>query len=470
MLWWTLRGLKSSNPEARKEAAQKAGASGNARAVPALIEAIRDEDAPVRVAVMEALGRLGDPKAIEPLTGFLVNPVKKERRSKYEHHEAHDITAAAMALSALGEAAFESLLAALLSESREVRRASVQALGAFRSPRAVAPLVRALDDSRSEVRKAAALALGDRGDRSALTSLSQALAHKDPDTRRAAAEALGKLGGDDAVLLLARAVEDREESVQMTVIAALKGISGASAALSLKPALHGGRKTVRAAAAAALKSISIPAATAEERAAIAVLTGDFAAAVREGHVAVKPLTEALHSADVQHRRLAASSLGELAPPRAVPSLIRALRDHDAEVRETAARALSGIGTEAVLPLFEVLTSPDVTAQRLAAQALGRIGDIRAVRPLVECIRANRQAGASYLEPLEAARAARDALSAILSRGADQIPTDDLERINSVPDALQEHQVGDDEQSYREEIAVDCSELRHLSRTEIEKRS
>jgi HEAT repeat protein len=468
MLWWTLRGLKSSNPETRKEAAQEAGASGNARAVPALIEAMRDEDTHVRVAVMEALGRLSDPKAIEPLSGFLVNPVKKERHAKYEHHEAHDITAAAMALSALGEPAFQALLDALNSESREVRRASVQALGTLRSPRAVAPLVRALDDSRSEVRKSAAQALGDLGDRSALKGLSQALGHKDPDTRRAAAEAMGKLGSDDAVLLLARAVEDKEEGVQMAVIAALKSIGGASAALSLKPALHGGRKNVRVASAAALQSMAIPAATAEERAAIAVLTGDFTGAVREGQVAAKALMEALSSADVQHRRQAASALGELAPPKAVPSLIRALRDHDAEVRETAARALSCIGHEAVLPLFEVLAAPDVTAQRLAAQAIGRIGDIRAVLPLVECIRANQRAG-TYLEPLEAARAARDALLAILSRGADQIPAGDLERISSMPDAVREHQVGDDVQSYWQEIAVDCSGLRNLSQSELKKR-
>jgi HEAT repeat protein len=469
MLWWTLRGLKSSNPETRKEAAQKAGASGNAHAVPALIEAMCDEDAHVRVAVMEALGRLGDPRAIEPLGGFLVNPVKKERRTKYEHHEAHDITAAAMALSALGEPAFQPLQDALNSESREVRRASVQALGALRSPRAVAPLVRALNDSRSEVRKAAALALGDLGDRSVLKGMSPALGHKDPDTRRAAAEALGKLGGADAVSLLARAVEDKEESVQIAVISALSSIGGASAALSLKPALLGARKNVRVAAAAALQSMSIPASTAEERAAIAVLTGDFTAAVHEGQVAVKPLMEALSSAEVQHRRHAASALGKLAPPKAVPSLIRALRDHDEEVRETASRALSDIGTEAVLPLLEVLAGPDVTAQRLAAQALGRIGDIRAVLPLVECIRGNRRAGA-YLEPLEAARAARDALSAILRRVADQIATGDLERIGSVPDAVQEHQVGDDEQGYSEEIAVDCSELRSLSQSELKKRT
>ena len=133
-------------------------------------------------------------------------------------------------------------------------------------------------------------------------------------------------------------------------------------------------------------------------------------------------------------------------------------------------ALSGTGAEAVPPLLEVLAAPDVTAQRLAAQALGRIGDIRAVRPLVECIRANQRAGAYYLEPLEAARAARDALSAILSRGADQIPAGDLESISSVPDAMRQHQVGDDEQSYWEEIAVDCSELRNRSQSELKKRA
>ena len=468
MLWWTLRGLKSSDPEGRKQAAQKAGSSRNARAVPALIEAMGDENPGVRVAVMEALGCLGDPRAIGPLAGFLANPVKTDRRSKFERREARDITAAAVALSAFGEAAVPHLSDALNSESLEVRRASAQALGAVRSPRAAAALARAMDDARSEVRRAAAHALGNLGDRSALQALSRALEHKDPETRSAAAEALGTLGGDESVPLLARAVADREENVAIAVIAALKSIGSAGAAISLKPVLFGDRKNVRAAAAAALDSMSFSAATPEERAAIAVLTGDFAAAVREGQAAVKPLMEALGSAEVQHRRQAASALVGLASPGAVPSLIRALRDHDADVREAASLALSDTGAEAVPPLLEVLAAPDVTAQRLAAQALGRIGDIRAVRPLAECIRANRRAR-SYLEPLEAARAARDALSMILSRGADQIPAGDLVTISSVPDAMQEHQVGDDEQSYSEEMAVDCSELRSLIQSELKKR-
>jgi len=470
MLWWTLRGLKSSDPEGRKQAALKAGASGNTRAVRSLIDAMGDEDPNVRAAVMEALGRLGDPRAIGPLAGFLANPAKKDKRSKFERRESPDITAAATALAALGEAAFPRLADALNSENLEVRRASVQALGALRSPRAVAPLARALDDARSEVRRAAALGLGNLGDPGALPALSRALGHKDPETRRAAAEALGTLGGNDAVTLLARAIEDREENVQSAVIAALKSIGSAGAAISLRPVLYGDRKNARAAAVAALGSMAFPAATPEERAAIAVLKADFAAAVREGQAAVKPLAEALGSTEVQHRRQAASALEELTSSGVVPALIRALRDHDAEVREAASRALSGTGSEAVVPLLEVVAGPDVTAQRLAAQALGRIGDIRAVRPLAECIRSNRRANSSFLEPIEAARAARDALSAIVSRAADQIPAGDLEAVSSVPDAMLERQAGDQGQSYGQEIAVDCSALRTRSRSELEKRA
>jgi hypothetical protein len=35
--------------------------------------------------------------------------------------------------------------------------------------------------------------------------------------------------------------------------------------------------------------------------------------------------------------------------------------------------------------------------------------------------------------------------------------------------MREHQVGDDEQSYSEEMAVDCSELRSLIQSELKKR-
>jgi HEAT repeat protein len=423
------------------------------------VKALTDGDSGVRVAAMQALARLGDARAVEPLAAFLTPAVKGKSDSRETGYCIH----AAMALAQLGEPALTRLIGALESGSTEARRAAALALGKLRNPRGVEPLSRALNDARSEVRQAAALSLGDLGERSALERLTTAFGHKDPETRRAAAEAVGRIGGEQAVSLLARAVEDREESVQLAAIEALRHLDGTKAALSLKPAVSAARRSVREAADAALKRMTFPEAMPAERAALAVLTGDFAAAIREGETAVDPLVEALGGPDPARRRRAASALEILRHAKAVPALIRALRDYDSEVRELAAHALAATGPEAVLPLMEAMASPDVTAQKLAARALERIGDSRAVAALVDCVVANRSAR-DYQEPLEAARAARDALRSILSRAGDAIPAGELQRIACVPDATRELEGGE------QEVAVDCSDLRTLSRLELDKRT
>jgi HEAT repeat protein len=77
------------------------------------------------------------------------------------------------------------------------------------------------------------------------------------------------------------------------------------------------------------------------------------------------------------------ALGLIADPRAVDLLVRALDYWEIDVRKAARTALGRIGEPAVLPLLGVLRdSPSI----YAIQALGRIGDPRAIEPLVELLR------------------------------------------------------------------------------------
>jgi HEAT repeat protein len=108
------------------------------------------------------------------------------------------------------------------------------------------------------------------------------------------------------------------------------------------------------------------------------------------------------------RSATAVALGQLGAP-AVDALLDALTDANSVVRELAAKALDtlgwtpdrtekgaayhaakeewdecvAIGGPAVEPLILALT--DVTAREWAAEALGRIGDARAVEPLIGVI-------------------------------------------------------------------------------------
>ena len=81
------------------------------------------------------------------------------------------------------------------------------------------------------------------------------------------------------------------------------------------------------------------------------------------------------------RRDAAEALGQIGDARAVGPLIAALRDDISSVRQAAAEALGQIGdTSAVEPLIAALRAASLGVRRAAADALGQIGDRRALEP------------------------------------------------------------------------------------------
>ena len=467
MLWLSVWQLKSSRWQVRAEAAARLGASRQKRAAPALIRALENENAAVRLAVIEALGAICHPAAAEALAASLAGLSRRPKDAlaaeEAPSREA-EYEALALALGALGPAAVPPLLRLLDSDERDARRWATHALGRTRDPRAADPLIKRLGDNRSDVRKAAALALGEIGDRSALESLVKTLANRDPETRRAAAVALGMIGSDQAADPLCALLEDPNEPVQLAVVEALRRIGGLRGGAGLRAALDGGRKNVRESPAAALSSLQFAPASAEERAAVAVLAGDFPAALREGAAAAGALLAALGSRNAQRRRQAAEALAALRPAAAVDPLLRALRDLDVAVREAAARALAEIGPAALDGLVGMLAHNDATAQRLAARSLGDIGDPRAVAALADAIEQNRFIASDYPEPLEVVRAAAAAVAAIFARCSSSVPKADLLRIAAVPDAVRQDAAG-----RAGEIAFDCSPIRDLAQQELNRR-
>jgi hypothetical protein len=92
------------------------------------------------------------------------------------------------------------------------------------------------------------------------------------------------------------------------------------------------------------------------------------------------------------RRNAAAALGKLGDTRAVEPLITVLGDKDRDVRRNAVAALGQLGdSRAVEPLITALRDEDRDVRRNAATALGKLGDTRAVEPLIKAL------GDSYYE-------------------------------------------------------------------------
>ena len=316
-LCWTDRDVDErwAGRDVRRTAAEALGELGDPRAVESLVRYLADADAGVRVAAAEALGRLGDPRAVEPLTRII-----------------------------------------LADADASVRRTTAEALGRLGDPRAVEPLVRVLADADASVRRTAAEVLGKLGDPRAVEPLAQVLADTDASVRRVAAEVLGRLGDPRGIDLLVRDLAAAHPSKHQDGVIALVHLGGPRAVEPLTRSLADADASVRRTAAEVLGELGDPR-------------------------AVDPLARVLADADARMRWAATQALGRLGDPRAVEPLVRSLADADASVRQTAAGALGRLGDpRAVEPLVRVLA--DASVRRAAAEALVRLGDPRAVEPLL----------------------------------------------------------------------------------------
>ena len=134
----------------------------NKEAVPALIQATKDETINYRAAI--SLGEIGDKSAIPAL------------REMAKHFPDEKLWAG-YGLAALGEQeGFDILTNVILSDSHWTeRRHAVEALGKIGRPRAVPTVVKALKDKHVNVRVSAARALGAIRDPAALPALTKVL-------------------------------------------------------------------------------------------------------------------------------------------------------------------------------------------------------------------------------------------------------------------------------------------------------
>jgi HEAT repeat protein len=91
---------------------------------------------------------------------------------------------------------------------------------------------------------------------------------------------------------------------------------------------------------------------------------------------VKGLIKALgYEKDRDVREGAAEAIGKIGDPRAVEQLIKALNDSDWRVHRNSASALGRIADgRAVEPLIRALNGRDLGVRQSAAEALGKIGD------------------------------------------------------------------------------------------------
>ncbi len=489
--------LHSSDHAVRSEGQRTLTAVGRP-AIADLMRTLADEESRVRQAAAGALVGIGRP-AVRPLLRGLENGSVNCRRGSARalvimlcgSHSAPSSTDAADALfrlaqrgtasvrqraiSILGQAAAapqwcspsvwakarDALLGALDDDDVDVRWHAAHALGktSVAGPRPqherVAQELQLLLTSPSpKLRGAAAWALH-RADATAgsmdldaeatVSCLALSLSEGSLDITPAASEQIAKRGAAIAEAILALLADDVAWEDARTSIAALRSI-GPAARDPLLAALNSPDAAIREVGAAALSeaaaradtdvvealraalsaedgSVRLAAATTigaamGELTPLVRLLGDrydyvragaAEALVEQGRAAVGALVGALSEANPRTRRLAALALGRIGEERAVRPLMKLMGDPDVTVRTGAVAALGRIkSTSAVDALIGALQDADLEVRRQAAVALGAIGDARAVEPLIDALR----------DPVPGVRtAAVHALGAVGSPGA-----------------------------------------------------
>lgn len=255
---------------------------------------------------------------------------------------------------------------------------------------------------------------------------------KRPAVRRKAAESLGRIGQIRALEPLLAALKDADQEVCEAAVEAL-GQMGAPAAEQLMDAttmayalaMYRGQReelAVHKGALKALVQIGAPAAEPLVGALKDEAAGRFPmegvageALVQIGAPAVEALLGALHDSEPAVRRAVIRVLADIADPRALEPLMKALGEfmplgtHEAIVRAlaqigdvravkpllsatgpsfspdvivAASDTLVQLGAPAVEPLVAALKEGEEHARGWAAWALGEIGDARAVEPLL----------------------------------------------------------------------------------------
>ena len=299
--------MENSTGIVRVRAALILAEIGNADGIGTLLEAIDraeefgNEDLSPRI--LEALGSLGDPRAVVPLIGFLIGDNWLLR------------LVVAKALVKIGEPSVTALLdVAKNSQDGDARCRAIEALGQIGCTEAVAPLVELLHEHAGPVRNAIIDALGQIGDPVSVEALVEALSTGEPSGHFRASKALVNIGSPALAELGQLLMEHPEPEVRRIATAALGQIGDPNAVPLVIQALQDKNGLVRKAATDALGNL-------KDRRAVAALC------------------QALEGENWFVVRGAADALAKIGDARAIGPLLNVLKDDRSEVRQQIVNAL-----------------------------------------------------------------------------------------------------------------------------------
>jgi HEAT repeat protein len=249
---------------------------------------------------------------------------------------------------------FQRLIEDLHSGDLERQRRALQVFGDVRCTAAVPALLDLLAHRRRDMRALAIHALRRAGDASTIPALIARLHDRSAEVRRAAAHALAQMGDERALNPLAGVMLSDESSYIRWEAAKALG------------------KLVSALPAASLQGRVLPE-------LLEALSADVSGYVRyaaaealgrlEARDALDGLIEALLNDSNDYVRLAAAkALGKINDPDAIPALIQSLNTNNTHIWHAAAEALWEMDVPAMPFVVEALIDEDAEVRRAALKA------------------------------------------------------------------------------------------------------
>ena len=378
------------------------GEFGDPTAAPILLKALDAMPGPWQYqSVVEALGKIGDERALKPLVDSLKGSVDRGSRKAVINaiagvtssntvpallgimtnytDSAGDVVEAMSRLR--GSQATEQLRDILNHSTGRAREAAAQALGMSGDPAALPVLLEAIDSNDDEARKAAAEALGMIADPKAIPALITALKDSSSDVRQEAAWALGRIGDPVGAPALIAALQDAEFAVRFAAAFALASIQDASAIVPLQPLLKDKERRVQIAAACSLAFHNSDAGFETLKSNLRSRSEDwhrFAAIVGLLRLNTPAAREALEQAPADLKYPQLQQLREVGlKDGPAPALMSLLREGTDEQRHYAARVLPFFCDPAtVAPLREAAN--DASAE---VRTAARVGAVQVERQL-----------------------------------------------------------------------------------------
>lgn len=393
---------KDKDEEVRCYAADALGMIGDERAVESLIQALRDEDENVQEFAEDALVKIGKP-SVEPLIQVLgigggepvLNPFKFNGNDMKVARFVQDY--AQEVLVKIGEPAVEPLILVMKDTNKYVRRYAAEAIGQIGDKRGIEPLIDALRDEDENVRTNASWALktmkwkpeenesqayyllaNNKWDKlvklgkPAVKPLIEALNGKHGNVQWDAAEALGKIGDKRCVESLIQALDNEDHVVRKKAAEALELIGDERGIEPLIDLLCDENEDIKMKAAEALDSLGWKPDDETSKVDYLIAKQSWDELVKIGKPAVDPLIEMIGAWDIGIRNGVTIALGKIGDERAIEPLIHALYTFNNGYNIYAEDALVKFGKPAVEPLIFALNDADENIRENALRPLYRI--------------------------------------------------------------------------------------------------